>query len=195
MPRRSPMPSTGSRSIRSCGSNSARPAVNWSSVRFRVSGLAVTGSRSIGACSIKPLDCSIANAAKRRVRKPRFAKDGIEAKVVPHARKLAVIGLGYVGLPVAVAFGREGTRVIGFDIDSARISELKAGGDRTREVEPGDLAASKVIFTSDPGELSAADFFIVTVPTPIDQARRPDLTALLRASTTVGQAVKRGVIG
>ena len=113
---------------------------------------------------------------------------------MPHGRKLAVIGLGYVGLPVAVAFGRQGSRVIGFDIDSARISELKAGGDRTREVEPGDLAASKVIFTSDPGELSAADFFIVTVPTPIDQARRPDLTALLRASTTVGKALKRGDI-
>jgi UDP-N-acetyl-D-glucosamine/UDP-N-acetyl-D-galactosamine dehydrogenase len=113
---------------------------------------------------------------------------------VPHGRKLAVIGLGYVGLPVAVAFGRQGSRVIGFDTDSARISELKAGRDRTREVEPGDLAVSKVVFTSDAGELSAADFFIVTVPTPIDQARRPDLTALLRASTTVGKALKKGDI-
>jgi UDP-N-acetyl-D-glucosamine/UDP-N-acetyl-D-galactosamine dehydrogenase len=113
---------------------------------------------------------------------------------VPHGRKLAVIGLGYVGLPVAVAFGRQGSRVIGFDIDSARISELRAGRDRTREVEPSDLASSKVVFTSDPRELSAADFFIVTVPTPIDQARRPDLTALLRASTTVGKALKKGDI-
>jgi UDP-N-acetyl-D-galactosamine dehydrogenase len=113
---------------------------------------------------------------------------------VPHGRKLAVIGLGYVGLPVAVAFGRQGSGVIGFDIDSARISELKAGGDRTREVDPGDLAVAKVVFTSDPRELSAADFFIVTVPTPIDQARRPDLTALLRASTTVGKALKKGDI-
>jgi UDP-N-acetyl-D-galactosamine dehydrogenase len=78
---------------------------------------------------------------------------------VPHGRKLAVIGLGYVGLPVAVAFGRQSTPVIGFDIDTARISELKAGRDRTREVEPGDLAGSNVVFTSDPGELSAADFF------------------------------------
>jgi UDP-N-acetyl-D-galactosamine dehydrogenase len=113
---------------------------------------------------------------------------------VPHGRKLAVIGLGYVGLPVAVAFGRQGSRVIGFDIDSARISELRAGRDRTREVEPSDLAVAKVVFTSDPRELSAADFFIVTVPTPIDQARRPDLTALLRASTTVGKALKKGDI-
>jgi UDP-N-acetyl-D-glucosamine/UDP-N-acetyl-D-galactosamine dehydrogenase len=113
---------------------------------------------------------------------------------VPHGRKLAVIGLGYVGLPVAVAFGRRGTRVMGFDIDAARISELKAGRDRTREVEPGDLARSHLIFTSDPAELSGADFFIVTVPTPIDQARRPDLTALLRASRTVGKALKKGDI-
>jgi UDP-N-acetyl-D-glucosamine/UDP-N-acetyl-D-galactosamine dehydrogenase len=113
---------------------------------------------------------------------------------MPHGRKLAVIGLGYVGLPVAVAFGRQGTPVIGFDIDTTRISELKAGRDCTRGVEPDGLAGSNVVLTSDPGELSAADFFIVTVPTPIDQTRRPDLTALLRASRTVGEALKKGDI-
>jgi UDP-N-acetyl-D-galactosamine dehydrogenase len=113
---------------------------------------------------------------------------------VPHGRKLAVIGLGYVGLPVAVAFGRRGTPVIGFDIDTARISELKAGRDRTREVELGDIAHSHLHLTSDPAELAGADFFIVTVPTPIDQARRPDLTALLRASKIVGSALKKGDI-
>jgi UDP-N-acetyl-D-galactosamine dehydrogenase len=113
---------------------------------------------------------------------------------VPHGRKLAVIGLGYVGLPVAVAFGRQGVPVIGFDIDPARISELKAGRDRTREVEGHDLRQPRLRFTSDPAELSAADFFIVTVPTPIDEARRPDLTALLGASTTVGEALKKGDI-
>ncbi len=113
---------------------------------------------------------------------------------MPHGRKLAVIGLGYVGLPVAVAFGRRGTRVIGFDIDTVRISELKAGRDRTREVEPDDIARSHLHFTSDPAELSGADFFIVTVPTPIDQARRPDLSALLRASRTVGEVLKKGDI-
>ena len=113
---------------------------------------------------------------------------------MPHGRKLAVIGLGYVGLPVAVAFGRQGTPVIGFDIDTARIAELKAGRDRTREVEPGDIAHPHLHFTSDPAELADADFFIVTVPTPIDQARRPDLTALLRASSTVGKALKKGDI-
>jgi UDP-N-acetyl-D-galactosamine dehydrogenase len=113
---------------------------------------------------------------------------------VSHGRKLAVIGLGYVGLPVAVAFGRHGTPVIGFDIDAARISELKSGCDRTCEVEPHDLGHPALGFTSDPAALAAADFFIVTVPTPIDQARRPDLTALLRASKTVGQALKTGDI-
>jgi UDP-N-acetyl-D-galactosamine dehydrogenase len=114
--------------------------------------------------------------------------------VVPHGRKLAVIGLGYVGLPVAVAFGRQGAPVIGFDIDAGRISELKAGRDRTREVEPHDLRHPRLRFTSHPAELSAADFFIVTVPTPIDEARRPDLTALLGASKTVGEVLKKGDI-
>ena len=113
---------------------------------------------------------------------------------MPHGRKLAIIGLGYVGLPVAVAFGRQGTPVIGFDIDAARISELKAGRDRTREVEPHDLGHPCLHFTSDPAKLSGANFFIVTVPTPIDQARRPDLTALLDASRTVGEALKKGDI-
>jgi UDP-N-acetyl-D-glucosamine/UDP-N-acetyl-D-galactosamine dehydrogenase len=113
---------------------------------------------------------------------------------VSHGRKLAVIGLGYVGLPVAVAFGRHGTPVIGFDIDAKRVADLKAGCDRTREVEGHDLAHPALAFTSAPADIAAADFFIVTVPTPIDPARRPDLTALLRASETVGRALKKGDI-
>jgi UDP-N-acetyl-D-galactosamine dehydrogenase len=113
---------------------------------------------------------------------------------VPHGRKLAVIGLGYVGLPVAVAFGRQGAPVIGFDIDSGRISELKAGRDRTREIDPHDLCHPHLCFTSNAAELCVADFFIVTVPTPIDDARRPDLTALLGASKTVGGVLKKGDI-
>jgi UDP-N-acetyl-D-galactosamine dehydrogenase len=113
---------------------------------------------------------------------------------VPHDRKLAVIGLGYVGLPVAVAFARQGSPVIGFDIAPARVAELAAGNDRTREVAPQDLASPALTFTSDPKALVGADFFIVTVPTPIDQARQPDLGALLAASRTVGTALKRGDI-
>jgi UDP-N-acetyl-D-galactosamine dehydrogenase len=111
-----------------------------------------------------------------------------------HNRKIAVIGLGYVGLPVAVAFGRSGTPVIGFDIDSRRIAELEAGHDRTREVSTADLSQRSLAYTADVQRLKDADFFIVTVPTPIDEARRPDLTAILRASETVGKVLRKGGI-
>ena len=109
-------------------------------------------------------------------------------------RKIGVIGLGYVGLPVAVAFGRSGAPVVGFDINADRVRELQAGNDTTREVDPHDLNQKALVFTSDPAKLKTADFFIVTVPTPIDDARRPDLTALLKASATVGSALKTGDI-
>jgi UDP-N-acetyl-D-galactosamine dehydrogenase len=111
-----------------------------------------------------------------------------------HKRNIAVIGLGYVGLPVAVAFARSGVPVIGFDIDRLRIGELVAGRDRTREVEPSDLAQSTLRYESDPAKMASADFFIVTVPTPIDSANRPDLRAMLAASETVGGVLKRGDI-
>ncbi|HWV43042.1 nucleotide sugar dehydrogenase [Pseudorhodoplanes sp.] len=111
-----------------------------------------------------------------------------------HQRKIAVIGLGYVGLPVAVAFARSGVRVIGFDIDHGRIEELRGGTDRTREIEPSDLHHDGLIFTADPSVLAEADFFIVTVPTPIDSANRPDLRPLLGASDTVGRAMRKGAI-
>ena len=111
-----------------------------------------------------------------------------------HGRKLAVIGLGYVGLPVAVAFARQGTPVVGFDIDAGRIAELKAGHDRTHEVETSDLAHSALCLTANATEIVEADFFIVTVPTPLDKARRPDLTALLAASQTVGRVLKKADI-
>ena len=111
-----------------------------------------------------------------------------------HDRKIAVIGLGYVGLPVAVALARAGAPVIGFDIARGRIEELRSGSDRTREVAPGDLAQPSLRYTDDPAALGVADFFIVTVPTPIDGANRPDLSAILSASKTVGHALKRGDI-
>jgi UDP-N-acetyl-D-galactosamine dehydrogenase len=117
-----------------------------------------------------------------------------KGRIVTHGRKLAVIGLGYVGLPVGVAFAREGAPVVGFDIDAGRIEELTAGYDRTREVDKKDLARPNLRLTSNPPDLSAADFYIVTVPTPLDAARRPDLSALLRASQTVGQVLKKGDI-
>ena len=105
---------------------------------------------------------------------------------------VAVIGLGYVGLPLAVAFGRK-RRVIGFDIDQGRIDELNAGHDRTREVSDSELAeASGLECTADLERLREATVFIVTVPTPIDDARRPDLRPLESASRTVGSVLKAG---
>ncbi len=108
-------------------------------------------------------------------------------------RKIAVIGLGYVGLPVAVAFGRH-ARCIGFDINAARVAELARGEDATLEVSTDELAVADILFTADPQDLKLADFHIVAVPTPIDHAKRPDLSPVLRASETVGRVLKRGDI-
>jgi UDP-N-acetyl-D-galactosamine dehydrogenase len=113
---------------------------------------------------------------------------------VTHERKIGVIGLGYVGLPVAVSFARSGRHVTGYDIDPARVAELLKGHDRTREVEARDLRQDQLVLTTDAGLLRACDFHIVTVPTPIDNAFRPDLGAMLAASRTVGAALKRGDI-
>jgi UDP-N-acetyl-D-glucosamine/UDP-N-acetyl-D-galactosamine dehydrogenase len=106
-------------------------------------------------------------------------------------RKIAVIGLGYVGLPVAAAFARQGFAVTGFDIDASRVRELENGYDRTREVEAADLRQSTLKFTGDARDLRASDFFIVTVPTPIDEARQPDLRAMFDASRLVGAVLKK----
>ncbi len=111
-----------------------------------------------------------------------------------HGRKVAVIGLGYVGLPVAVAFAKSGVEVIGFDINRARIDELRAGHDRTREVDSAELKQSTLRFESDAANLRNSDFYIVTVPTPIDAERRPDLGAMLAASKTIGNSLKPGDI-
>ena len=105
---------------------------------------------------------------------------------------LAIIGLGYVGLPLAVEFGRH-RPVVGFDINAGRIAELQAGHDSTLEVEPPQLAeAIQLQFSSHAADLKACQVFIVTVPTPVDQANRPDLTPLIKASETVGKALKPG---
>ena len=114
--------------------------------------------------------------------------------LVSHGRKIAVIGLGYVGLPVAIAFARAGASVIGFDIDVARIEELRAGRDRTRQVAADHLFHPTLCYSSDPFQLAHADFFIVTVPTAIDSTRRPYLAPLLKASETVGRFLKPGTI-
>jgi UDP-N-acetyl-D-galactosamine dehydrogenase len=113
---------------------------------------------------------------------------------VTHGRKIAVIGLGYVGLPVAVAFARSGVPVVGFDIDRKRVDELRSGNDRTREVEPKELAQPSLRYEYDPASLAGSDFYIVTVPTPIDDAHRPDLGAMLAASNTIAGVLNRGDI-
>jgi len=110
-----------------------------------------------------------------------------------HKRKISVVGLGYVGLPVAVEFGKA-ERVIGFDINPRRIAELQRGLDHTNEVAPADLKKADVLYTCDPADLKAADFHIVAVPTPVDEAKRPDLTPVIKASETVGRQLKKGDI-
>lgn len=108
--------------------------------------------------------------------------------------KLAVVGLGYVGLPLAVEFGKKRS-VIGFDINTRRIEALKAGHDHTLEVSDAELAEAKQLtYTADRAELAQANVFIVTVPTPIDEYKQPDLTPLVKASETIGAVLKRGDI-
>ncbi|MFW5680405.1 MAG: nucleotide sugar dehydrogenase [Pseudomonadota bacterium] len=108
-----------------------------------------------------------------------------------HGRRVAVIGLGYVGLPVAAAFARIGP-VIGFDIDARRVDELARGRDRTGELTTEDLFGLDLHLTTDPAALARADFFVVTVPTPVTDARLPDLEPVLAASRTVARVLKPG---
>lgn len=109
------------------------------------------------------------------------------------SRSVAVVGLGYVGLPIAVAFGKQGP-VVGFDINKTKIEELTNAIDRTGEVSSEDLKAAKVSFTSEPADLKAADFIIVAVPTPINEALQPDLTALRKSSELIGRNMSPGTI-
>ena len=108
--------------------------------------------------------------------------------------KIAVIGLGYVGLPLAVEFGKQ-RPVIGFDINQARIDELNSGTDHTLEVSDNELAKAKQLqFSSNINDLAECNFYIVTVPTPIDEYKQPDLTPLVKASTAIGSVLKAGDI-
>jgi UDP-N-acetyl-D-galactosamine dehydrogenase len=108
--------------------------------------------------------------------------------------KVAIVGLGYVGLPLAVEFGKH-LDTLGFDIDAGRIAELKAGTDRTLETDAAELAEAKHLrFSTDLEALRGRDVYIVTVPTPIDAAKRPDISALRAASRTVGQVLGKGAV-
>jgi len=110
-----------------------------------------------------------------------------------HAQ-IAIVGLGYVGLPLAVEFGKQ-RPVVGFDINAGRIAALRAGEDATLEVGRDELRTARHLrFSSDPEDLKACEVFIVTVPTPVDRAKRPDLTPLVKASETVGRAMPPGAV-
>jgi len=106
--------------------------------------------------------------------------------------KIAIIGLGYVGLPLAVEFGKKHP-VVGFDINAKRVAELQSGQDHTQEVEPEELKQARFLsFTTDPAALADCNVFIVTVPTPVDNDKRPDFSPLVKASQTIGRVLKKG---
>ncbi|WP_093351906.1 nucleotide sugar dehydrogenase [Variovorax sp. PDC80] len=115
-------------------------------------------------------------------------------QILPLKQPIAIVGLGYVGLPLAVEFGKK-RQVVGFDINAKRIAELQGGQDHTLETTPEELkAATQLVFTSHADDLRDCAVFIVTVPTPIDNANRPDLTPLIKASETIGKVMKTGAI-
>ncbi len=108
--------------------------------------------------------------------------------------KIAVIGLGYVGLPVALAFARAFPGTVGFDLNTEKVAELRRGVDRTGEIDSATLAASTLTITADPADLAGATLFVVAVPTPIDANHQPDLRAVRGASETVGLALSPGAL-
>ena len=106
--------------------------------------------------------------------------------------KIAIIGLGYVGLPLAVAFGKK-YQTVGFDINQARIEELKSGVDHTLEVSSEELkSVSSLTFSCEPADIGQCDYIVVTVPTPIDKNKQPDLTPLRKASEMIGKVISKG---
>src|SRR5690606_5154008 len=136
--------------------------------------------------------CSTPGRAGPPAPSPGAHRNGTHAFPARQDIRIAVIGLGYVGLPLAVEFGKQ-YDTVGFDINAGRIGELRAGRDSTLEVEPELLAqATRLAFTSELDGIRDRNVYIVTVPTPIDSARRPDLTPLRKASESLGKVLKPG---
>ena len=115
-------------------------------------------------------------------------------KIKERKEKIALIGLGYVGMPIAIAFAREGVQVIGFDLNKQKIELYKSGIDPTQEVGDEAISATTVEFTSDECRLREAKFHIVAVPTPVNQDHTPDLTPVISASTIIGRNLVKGSI-
>lgn len=109
-------------------------------------------------------------------------------------QKLAVVGLGYVGLPLAHIFAKKGYDVVGYDISAKRIEELSAGHDRTREIDDADLKSVTIMFTTDPATLEDREVIILAIPTPVDAKNKPDLTLVEKATEVVGKHLKKGMI-
>src|SRR5690606_12324503 len=120
--------------------------------------------------------------------------DEVEATATPVMERVAVIGQGYVGLPVTVAFGRAFPGTVGFDVDSSKVDRLSSGLDVTGEVDEVTLSSASVRFSSDEADLRGATFFVVAVPTPITSDKRPDLSYLRAASQIVGRALTKGAV-
>jgi UDP-N-acetyl-D-galactosamine dehydrogenase len=106
--------------------------------------------------------------------------------------RIAIVGLGYVGLPVALAFARKFPGTLGFDIHVEKVQELTRGYDRNHEVSEAELKAAPIVMTADPTKLAEATFYVVAVPTPVDENNVPDLTPVVKASETVGKVLKKG---
>ena len=121
--------------------------------------------------------------------------DSLLEKVKNNKVQVAVVGLGYVGMPLAAAFAKKGISVIGYDINEKRITELREGVDRTNEVDSGTLKAlNNIEYTSNPEDLKKAEIYIITVPTPLDEYKAPDLKAIKGASETIGNSLGEGNI-
>src|SRR5258708_26267568 len=126
------------------------------------------------------------------------AASGAHMNEAEVTEQVAVIGLGYVGLPLAMALARhqpDDQPVVGFDIDTGRIAELVAGHDRTGEIAGEALAGARIRFTADPAALPGRTVYIITVPTPVDEANQPDLGPLRSACAVVGAALARATSG
>ncbi len=129
-----------------------------------------------------------------RAEKKEEDEGGTIEEMTHPPKTIALVGLGYVGLPLAVAFARTGFAVTGFDLNADKVRRLTAGDDPTGSVEPSELAHPGLSFTSDEREIRGRDFYIVAIPTPIDAAHKPDLTALHLASELVGRVIGQGAV-